>query len=115
MSADILEGVLNDLDIDYYKEYKFHSSRKFRFDFFLPISSEIIKGIGIEYDGALWVRGRHQTPKGFFNDTVKTNLALSSGFLVLRYTSEHLKNYESLELVKNEIKKTIKLYSKSIA
>lgn len=110
MSSEIIEGVLNDLGIKYIKEYKFCTTRRFRFDYFLPINSKIIKGVAIEYDGGLWIRGRHQTPKGFYNDTVKTNLALSLGYLVLRYTSEHLKDYETFEALKKEIVSTLNFY-----
>jgi len=59
------------------REYLFHPTRKWRFDF-------IVHGtmIAIEIEG----RGRHQSFSGFEADAEKYNAAAKLGWRVLRYT-----------------------------
>lgn len=68
--------------IPHEKEYRFHSERKWRFDYAIPDLK-----IGIEYEGGVWQRGRHTRGKGFTNDCEKYNQAQIEGWVVLRYTS----------------------------
>jgi very-short-patch-repair endonuclease len=59
------------------REYLFHPTRKWRFDFCWPE-----KKIAVEIEG----RGRHQSFGGFEADAIKYNSAARLGWLVLRYT-----------------------------
>jgi hypothetical protein len=97
MSKEVLESVLNELSYPIYTEYKFHSKRKFRFDYYIELSNN--KGLAIEYEG-MGIKSRHQSFNGFIRDCEKYNLALSLGVPVLRYT---FKNLENIELVKQQI------------
>jgi len=73
-------------------EYKFHPSRKWRFDFAYPESM-----IAIEVEGGIWVGGRHIHPIGFEKDCEKYNEATRMGWKVFRIppkmlTIEYLTN-----------------------
>jgi very-short-patch-repair endonuclease len=63
--------------LDPLREYLFHPTRKWRFDFaFIPSK------IAVEVEG----RGRHQSFGGFEADAQKYNAAAKLGWTVLRYT-----------------------------
>lgn len=60
-------------------EYKFHASRRWRFDFVhLPTMT------AIELEGGIFMRGRHSRPKGMQNDCDKYNAAATLGYTVFR-------------------------------
>ena len=52
------------------KEYRFHKTRKWRFDYALPSFK-----IALEVEGGVWSQGRHTRPKGFLGDIDKYNMA----------------------------------------
>ena len=66
-------------------EYRFHPTRKWRFDYAWPDQM-----IALEVEGGGWVRGRHHRPKGFAEDLEKYNTALDMGWLVYRITPQDL-------------------------
>ena len=68
------------------KEYRFHESRKWRFDFCLPD-----KMIAIEIDGGTWQNGRHNRAKGYAADAEKINAAQGLGWTVFRFSDVMLK------------------------
>lgn len=63
------------------KEYQFHKTRKWRFDY-----AFLVKMIAVEVDGGLFTRGRHQRPFGVVGDNEKLNEAARLGWTVLRFT-----------------------------
>ena len=63
-------------------EYRFHSIRKWRFDFAIPD-----KKIALEIEGGIWTEGRHNRPVGYTNDCEKYNVATMLGWRVFRFTS----------------------------
>lgn len=81
---DNIEYTLKELGLNYQKEYKFLTNRKFRFDYYIELAGH---KIGIEYDGLMSKKSRHTTVSGFSVDTEKTNLAQLNGFMILRYTA----------------------------
>lgn len=104
-----MELILNEIsNFDYYKEFKFLHNRKFRFDYLFLLSDSKIKGVAIEFEGGVWSAGRHIRPKGFIKDCEKYNLALVNGYVVLRFTSECLKNPDR---IKSIIENTLINYS----
>ena len=104
-----MELILNEIsNFDYYKEFKFLHNRKFRFDYLFLLSDSKIKGVAVEFEGGVWSAGRHIRPIGFIKDCEKYNLALVNGYVVLRFTSECLKNPEK---IKNIIENTLLTYS----
>ena len=74
------------LKINYKLEYKFSKKRKFRFDIAIPESK-----IAVEFEGGIYVQGRHTRGKSYALDCNKYNLALKEGWKVLRYTTEDAK------------------------
>lgn len=84
---------LNLYRIKYVREFMFDNPttkrkrRMFRFDFAIPEYK-----IAVEFEGAIFANGRHNTGPGFHRDCDKYNMAVCQGWKVLRYTSNHLRN-----------------------
>lgn len=70
-------------------EYKFHDTRKWRFDWAFPHV-----GIAIEYEGMAYRGGKsgHTTIKGFESNCEKYNEASIMGWKVLRFTAKMIEN-----------------------
>jgi hypothetical protein len=68
-------------------EYEFHPARKWRFDFCWPQF-----WIGIEQEGGLWGRGRHNRAKGYIEDMEKYNQATFLGWRLYRFTPQQVRN-----------------------
>lgn len=80
----LLHEILNDAyPGQWVSEHKGIEGRKFRFDCANPS-----KKIAIEIEGAIWTYGRHNHPLGYIQDLEKYNLAVLSGWKVLRYTTD---------------------------
>lgn len=69
------------------REYKFFTTRKWRFDF-----AWIAERIAVEIEGGNFTRGRHTRPIGFEQDCEKYNSAVMAGWRVLRFTPRMLAN-----------------------
>ncbi len=65
------------------REYAFHPSRRFRFDYARPDVK-----IAIEIQGGTWTQGKHVRGVGYENDCEKLNLAVTMGWRVLWYTPQ---------------------------
>jgi very-short-patch-repair endonuclease len=61
-------------------EYRFHPTRKWRFDF-----AHVKSKVAIELEGGVYSFGRHQRAAGFLEDMDKYNAALELGWRVFRY------------------------------
>ena len=71
--------------IEFVTEYRFHPTRKWRFD--IAIISKG-KKIALEYEGIFGGgKSRHTTQSGFVGDAEKYNEAAKLGWTVLRYTA----------------------------
>ena len=84
-------------------EYKFHPSRKWRFDWAYPENR-----IAFEYEGIVIKRktqagGRHVSIKGFSNDCEKYNEAQLLGWKVYRLTAIMVGDGRAIALI-NKIK-----------
>lgn len=62
-------------------EYRFHDTRKWRFDYCWPDHK-----LALEIEGGVWTRGRHTRPSGFLKDMAKYNAAARLGYRVFRCT-----------------------------
>lgn len=62
------------------REYRFHPSRQWRFDYAWP---EYM--LAVEIEGGVWVKGRHNRGLGFIKDCEKYNAAVMLGWRVLRF------------------------------
>jgi hypothetical protein len=77
------------------REYKFHKTRRWKFDFYWPS----IK-VACECEGGVWIRGRHNRPQGFISDCEKYSEAALMGICVIRVTEKHIKDGVALDMVK---------------
>lgn len=84
---DHIEWVLIGLKVKYVKEYKFHPTRKWKFDWAIP---ELM--CAVEFEGVMSEHSRHTSVTGFSGDTTKYNEAAKLRWIVLRYTVLTYKN-----------------------
>lgn len=63
------------------REYRFHPTRRWRFDFAWPDAK-----VAVECEGGIWSRGRHVRGRGFESDCEKYNAATLLGWRVFRCT-----------------------------
>jgi len=63
------------------REYRFHPTRRWRFDFAWPAEK-----VAVEIEGGIWTRGRHVRGSGFEKDCEKYNMAVAEGWRVFRLT-----------------------------
>lgn len=75
------------------REHRFHTERRWRFDFAWPS-----RKIGVEIEGLSSVGkgGRHQRISGYRKDLEKYNAAVLAGWRVLRFTSDQVSKGEAL-------------------
>ena len=81
--------------VEVVKEYMFHYTRKWRFDYAIPELK-----VAIEIDGGVLDYGRHNRPQGYINDMEKLNNAASLGWYVLRFTTYDRMTNATLSLIK---------------
>jgi very-short-patch-repair endonuclease len=86
--------------IDYDREVRFHSTRRWRFDFGIKKLR-----IGIECEGLTnpKMKSRHTTNSGFREDCVKYNAAAIEGWFVLRFTWDTIRNGQALVMIEKMI------------
>lgn len=82
-------------------EFRFHPSRRWRFDYAWPQHK-----IALEVEGGAYTKGRHTRGKGFVNDMDKYNQALQLGWKVIRVTPQQLDSGEAGSLVQAAIEST---------
>jgi very-short-patch-repair endonuclease len=80
-------------------EYRFHPTRKWRFDYAWPE-----KSLALEVDGGGFVQGRHSRGLGIQRDCEKMNEAAVHGWRVLRVTPRHVDNGQALAWVQEMLK-----------
>lgn len=76
------QQILKENKIPMVSEYKFHPTRRWRFDY-----ADTVNMISAELEGAVWTSGRHTRGAGYIADTEKYNEAVKLGWRVLRYCS----------------------------
>jgi hypothetical protein len=98
-SRDVFTTICKtDIGIEVLKEYIFHPTRKWRFDYAIPEHK-----IAIEVEGGVWTKGRHTRPQGFLGDVEKYNSATLLGWRVFRVTPGDLYKTKTLNLLKEAI------------
>lgn len=80
-----------------YAEFKFHPTRKWRFDFAHPASRT-----AVEIEGATWAGGRHSRGSGYAADCEKYNAAGLAGWTVFRLTGGMV-DADRLKAIKSHI------------
>lgn len=91
-----------DFGVEVVKEYLFHPTRKWRFDYAIPSHR-----IAIEVEGGVWTQGRHTRPKGFLGDMEKYNTATLMGWRVFRTTPDRLLSFSTRKLLKNALNNNV--------
>lgn len=72
------------ITLPFIKEFKFHSKRRFRFDYAWPN-----KQVALEIDGGCWLKkGGHTTGVGKTRDCKKDFLAAELGWRIIRWTPD---------------------------
>jgi very-short-patch-repair endonuclease len=79
-------------------EYKFHSERKWRFDFAWPEFR-----VALEVEGGIWIGGRHNRGRGFKKDMEKYNSAARLGWRVLRFEPSQLCMAETVRMITDSL------------
>lgn len=77
------------------REWHFHETRQWRFDFGWPT-----RCIAVELEGGTWNVGRHVRGKGFENDCEKYAEALIAGWRVLRVTTAMVEDGRAIALLR---------------
>lgn len=76
-------------------EYRFHPTRRWRFDVACPK-----KSIAIEYEGLIACKSRHLTLAGYSGDCEKYNAAQSLGWRVYRFTPLMINRHETIDFIR---------------
>ena len=79
-------------------EYRFHPTRKWRFDYAIPEFK-----IAIEIDGGVFIQGRHNRGSGYVKDMEKFNEAAILGWRILKFTPQQIKKEQWIETIKRAI------------
>ena len=87
-----------ELKVELVKEYKFHPTRRWRFDYAQPELK-----IAIEVEGAVWTNGRHTRGSGFIKDMEKYNTAASMGWTILRVTPDEKLAAKTVDLLRKTL------------
>jgi very-short-patch-repair endonuclease len=75
-------------------EYRFHPTRKWRFDFAFPD-----RMVAVEIEGGVWTGGRHTRGSGFVADIEKYNAAAALGWFVFRFHGDAVKKGEAIRFM----------------
>ncbi len=92
--TQLIQSIEQETGYEAIREFRFHGTRKWRFDVAWPQV-----GIALEIDGAVWAGGRHVHPVGFLKDVEKLNEANLLHWNVFRTTWKEMKNGEALALM----------------
>lgn len=76
-------------------EYRFHGTRKWRFD-----HAWVPQKVALEIEGGVFAGGRHSRGAGFRSDLEKYNTAAAMGWRVLRVLPEQLETPQTVEWIK---------------
>lgn len=91
------------LGVECVREYRFHPTRQWRFDYAIPDHR-----IAIEIDGGIWINGRHNRASGYLGDMEKFNAAATLGWVVLKFTPQEQYSQKTLELITQTIANKVK-------
>jgi very-short-patch-repair endonuclease len=80
------------------REYKFHPTRRWRFDFAYPRLK-----LAVEVEGGIWSGGRHTRGTGFEADCEKYNEAALAGWRIIRVSPKMVMDFRALEFIKRAL------------
>jgi very-short-patch-repair endonuclease len=82
------------------REYRFHPTRRWRFDFAWPDYM-----LAAEVEGGVWVRGAHNRGAGFIKDCIKYNEAALLGWTVLRFAGAMITDGVALDCLEQMLER----------
>lgn len=80
-------------------EFRFHKTRRWRFDAAYPSHK-----LAIEVSGAVWTQGRHTRGEGYSKDCVKYNEAAIQGWRVLHFTTAMVESGEAMGVIERALR-----------
>lgn len=91
------------VELEFETEYRFHPTRRWRFDFASPelmlaVEVEGITCFGKNKDGSLKL-GRHQTAKGYEGDLQKYDAAMQMGWTIYRCSPAMIKSGQAIKTI----------------
>lgn len=95
---NVLATHLRACRISFEQEYRFHTKRKWRADFWIT-GTKIL----VEVEGGIWSGGRHTRGKGYIGDMEKYNAAAMMGFTVLRFSTAQVKSGLAVQQIEKMI------------
>lgn len=98
--------IRHELKIELVKEFRFHPTRRWRFDYAFPELK-----IAVEVEGGVWRQGRHTRGSGFVKDMEKYNTAAVLGWTLIRVTPQNLIKRSTAELIRQLINNKLKIES----
>ena len=81
------------------REFRFHKTRRWRFDFAWP---ELM--FAVEVEGGGWSGGRHTRGSGFTKDLEKYSEAMALGWNIYRVDGALINSGKAIEVIKQLIK-----------
>ena len=112
-------GQLETKGWQFIREYQFHPTRKWRFDFvitnkftdqqalemFLERAPELaaLWMFAVEIEGGTWSRGRHTRGSGFAEDCRKYNAAAAMGWRVFRFPAGMVEDGSAIKFLEEEV------------
>jgi len=87
-------------------EFRFHPTRRWRFDFAWPEDM-----LAVEINGAVYTHGRHTRGKGAEGDYEKLNEAILLGWSVLQFSTGQVKSGIALQTIERFFKNDCKTIS----
>lgn len=94
LELDLLTQLRLHRIVGYTMEFKFHPTRRWRFDF-----CWVLKGVAVEVEGGTWSGGRHTTGAGFEKDCEKYNAAMLMGYRVFRFTGAMIRDGRAINTI----------------
>jgi len=94
-----MNAITNLTGIEHEYEYRFHPTRKWRFDVAFPQVK-----IALEIEGGIWQYGRHNRASSFLKDMEKYNEAAAIDWLVLRCPWEWVEDGRIFEVLLRAVK-----------
>jgi very-short-patch-repair endonuclease len=79
-------------------EYRFHPSRKWRFDY-----AWTLQRVALEIEGGAFVGGRHTSGSGFIKDCEKYSEAAAMGWRILRIQPKELMTEYAFDLIRRAL------------
>lgn len=84
--------------IPFIVEHRFHSVRKWRYDFCL--NNRLL----VDIDGGIWIQGHHSRGKGMEDDFEKMWEAVLLGYRVMKFSTGQVKSGVAIETIRRAMK-----------